>query len=1167
MSFKRVVPASLATWCFGWLVAMTAGITIAFETNNTVALSRSAEPAKMLTYHSGESAHESIPTTVSPSFDFAISLSDNKLTLDEDPLIIGDAGLAEATIIVNVSLFNSPSEEVTLSLKGAPPGLKVSFDPVVGKAPFKSGLTLSIQSTDLAGPGSYNMTLSGTGGGLYRETTLRVDVARTFYGNLTVTDALAVQVVEGAASGYATLAKFKATAFKVYVNSTFTKEVKAYFRLTLRADQWTALRVILPLSEHAAKAPDALAAAPEQSLLYQEIWGPVPIPPGNKNVVYLPYIPPGHERSLYDPATEPAGLLQPRCFIYPDIDCTLPSRYAPRPTANSVNAVVAVDPENRIIESNEGDNVLASGMQNVASTRPWKFLFIPYSETGSPCLPDSTTVRNGARDQLEYLLATFPIADNKISYSISNVSTTWQSDSSQPGYEDRAAFLTKILRMAVEGGFDFGVGIGCGCGGGAQGSSIRAAFVGACPGEGRAILAHEFNHVLTGMGDIYSLDAMVAWDEYYCQLPDGTRRYCAYANSPVPAGTRGKFCVQSDRWTPPTCPSEQNKTLLISCNCSPGYANGNPPRPCAAAAPRWSPNDCRNNCQTACIALGGTVFKGPDGRTAHPAGDGFWVNKWVPTTRWMNYMMDSGWPDTGFPYFWQSPLNTYSHAQATVFNDGWANLTRSSNFLRANDPEILLVSGEIAAAGAVTFDAFLQLSAGMPNLEEGAKGEYRLRLVDGLGQVLQETGFDLTFDQPDPYGGPLDRIKFAFTIPWLRGTKKIVLLKGAETLATRLVTDNPPSVEVTGPKSGEAYSIGQSVPVSWTAHDNDGDVLTYSVMYSPDDGITWLPAATALSATNYELPTDLLPAGASYRVKVTATDGVNTAFSISSWSFSLQGTTTTTQSSTSTTVTTTVTSTSITTTSGITSSTTTTSSSSTTSTTGSSSSTTTSTLPGYGPSTLLEFPQIAVGGGYRGYLQIENPNSLSAQIGVSFRDPLGKSLALLINGSLQSSPSFSLPAQGSIKLPLEDTGIQAKTGWCQVFADRPISGVLVYQLLSGSDLVSEASVLSSPRSKKFSLLISQLGSSTETGLALANPDEQPASIVLRRMASDGQIKAETGFSLGSGEQTARFISQYFANGLAAQEGRVEILSSRPIIGVGLIYQGTIFATLPVIPLP
>jgi hypothetical protein len=507
------------------------------------------------------------------------------------------------------------------------------------------------------------------------------------------------------------------------------------------------------------------------------------------------------------------------------------------------------------------------------------------------------------------------------------------------------------------------------------------------------------------------------------------------------------------------------------------------------------------------------VYRGPDGKTVHPAGDGFWVNKWVPTTRWMNYMMDSGWPDAGFPYFWQSSLNSYSHAQGTVFNDGWMNLTRSPNFLRSNDPEILLISGEIAATGAVTFDAFLQIAAGVPDLEEGAKGEYRLRLSDGSGQTLQETGFDLTFDQPDPYGGPLDRVKFAFTIPWLKGTKKIVLLKGSDTLATRSVPDNAPIVEVTGPKSGGVYSVGQAVPVSWAAHDNDGDVLTYSVLYSPDDGITWLPAVTALGTMNYDLPTNLLPPGTSYRVKVTATDGVNTASSTSSGTFSLQGSTTTTQLSTSTTVTTTATSTSLTTTSIVTSSTITTSTSSTTSTTGSPSSTTTSTLPVYGPSTLLEFPQIAAGGGYRSYLQIENPNSSSTQIGIIFRDRLGKPLTLLINGSLQSSPKFSLAAQGSIKLPVEDTGVDVKTGWCQVSADRPVSGVLVYQLLSGGNLLSEASVLSSPRLKKFSLLISQLGSLTETGLALANPDDQPASIVLRRITSDGQIKAETGFSL------------------------------------------------------
>ena len=105
----------------------------------------------------------------------------------------------------------------------------------------------------------------------------------------------------------------------------------------------------------------------------------------------------------------------------------------------------------------------------------------------------------------------------------------------------------------------------------------------------------------------------------------------------------------------------------------------------------------------------------------------------------------------------------------------------------------------------------------------------------------------------------------------------------------------------------------------------------------------------------------------------------------------------------------------------------------------------------------MEFPQVAVGGGYQGFLLIENPNSASVQIGVSFRNPFGQSLVLQINGTTANSAAFSLPALGAIKLRLEDPGNLIKTGWCQVFASQPVSGVLVYQLVSGGEILSEAS--------------------------------------------------------------------------------------------------------------
>lgn len=216
---------------------------------------------------------------------------------------------------------------------------------------------------------------------------------------------------------------------------------------------------------------------------------------------------------------------------------------------------------------------------------------------------------------------------------------------------------------------------------------------------------------------------------------------------------------------------------------------------------------------------------------------------------------------------------------------------------------------------------------------------------------------------------------------------------------------------------------------------------------------------------------------------------------------------------------------------------------------------------------MLDFAQVAVGGGYRAYLVIDNPNSASVQCGLNFRNTAGQSLTMQINGVTASSAAFSIPALGSIKFRLEDPGVQIKTGWAQVFANRPVGGVLVYQLLDGSNVVAQASVLFSPRARRFSLLVSQLGSTTDTGLAIANPEDAAALITLRRLTADGLIIAETAFTLGPGEQLARFVSQFFPAGFALLDGRVEISSNRNVVALGLIFQGNQFTTLPVIPLP
>ena len=254
-----------------------------------------------------------------------------------------------------------------------------------------------------------------------------------------------------------------------------------------------------------------------------------------------------------------------------------------------------------------------------------------------------------------------------------------------------------------------------------------------------------------------------------------------------------------------------------------------------------------------------------------------WVNNWVPISTAVNSFMDSHWTST-FPYWWQTLLGRYQHRTSTTLADGWVNLTHSANFLRATDPEALLVSGSVTAEGTATFQPFLRLPEALLDLEPGSKGVYELRLVDAWGKQLSTAGFDLSFVQPDPFGGPVNESYFVYRIEWVAGTQAIELWSGGKQLARRTVSVNAPKLALDSPQGGNHRS---SMHVSWTALDDDGDALTFALSVSPDGGETWNPLALDLTGDSYELSLANMPSGSNYQLKLRATDGVNTTQVIS----------------------------------------------------------------------------------------------------------------------------------------------------------------------------------------------------------------------------------------------------------------------------------------------
>ena len=209
------------------------------------------------------------------------------------------------------------------------------------------------------------------------------------------------------------------------------------------------------------------------------------------------------------------------------------------------------------------------------------------------------------------------------------------------------------------------------------------------------------------------------------------------------------------------------------------------------------------------------------------------------------------------------------------------------------DPEVLGVSGLIFRNNSVVFDQCYRIPEATPDLEAGETGNYYVVLLDNTGTVLSRIGFNATFMIEMGETMPMsetDVVPFAFKIPWMPDTSQIEIRDATDNvLATRIVSGNSPSVTVTFPNGGEILMPPQNYTITWESLDPDGDPLSYAVLYSNDDGTSWLPLAIDYKETSYVWNVTSLPLGSNYLVKIIATDGVNTGEDVSDDTFAIVG--------------------------------------------------------------------------------------------------------------------------------------------------------------------------------------------------------------------------------------------------------------------------------------
>ena len=210
---------------------------------------------------------------------------------------------------------------------------------------------------------------------------------------------------------------------------------------------------------------------------------------------------------------------------------------------------------------------------------------------------------------------------------------------------------------------------------------------------------------------------------------------------------------------------------------------------------------------------------------------------------------------------------------ASSSNEVWASREAYNELLkRLLDPSTsrgLFVSGIIFKDGRVKLgDWYLVEGEPDPLLKEG--GDYTIRCLTPSGETLYSASF----------GRKGEDTVFAFILPFPEAASKVTIERGGEILVEAEKSPNPPTIAIIHPEKGE--TLGETCRVEWEASDPDGDKLSYSLLYSNDNGETWTAVAVNLQEQAYTLNLSQLPGGSSCLLRVVATDGFNVGQALSS---------------------------------------------------------------------------------------------------------------------------------------------------------------------------------------------------------------------------------------------------------------------------------------------
>jgi C-terminal processing protease CtpA/Prc len=167
------------------------------------------------------------------------------------------------------------------------------------------------------------------------------------------------------------------------------------------------------------------------------------------------------------------------------------------------------------------------------------------------------------------------------------------------------------------------------------------------------------------------------------------------------------------------------------------------------------------------------------------------------------------------------------------------------------------------------------------------------------------------------------------------------------------------------------------------------------------------------------------------------------------------------------------------------------------------------------------------------------------------RDELLEQAMRQITGTTTSSISFSLNDRGAVSLASFGTSSNLSVGYGKIQSEtgNTPSGVAILGLRQNNVLVSETSVPATPLIQN-GRTFAEISAMVNTGLAIANPNDQDATITFYFTDANGNFGNGTTTIPAKG-QIASFLNQSPFNGRSPLSGTFTFTSSLPVAAVGL----------------